>query len=860
MDTSTSSQGSYVLVHPPAHSLHQLHPYLPLLAQPLRFTDHQQQLEQVTLSREQQPDHNLFIDHLLALALPPGSYSYPPASHAELTALVSTLLTSPLNALTARSILFYLALSLSTPQLALSLARDHLLLPAAFRLSIRAFHALDHADYERGVKLLADPRVTPDFVPRTFAVLGSLPEPKERAQLVLSYWRLAGVRLEDHGKEEAKVVLRALCAEGRRSGANEAWVLAREWHVEEEREELAMTVLAVCFGDNPTRLPLPQHLSTLLARPFTPTEDALTTSFCSSPPSSLNATLTADWRLSKLIAESRPVDALRFWAAVQKRNSNTGGAGKMRVEPSDQRDRLLAAVEANLTAVQKTTLSLEIASSPAPAPAPAAAPSAAPAVNITQPAWAPSSSSAVAAFTAAQPAAAPLPRTLAAARLAQLPPPPAPAPKQADLPLSASPFVRGGGPNAGAAGAGGVLKALEAATPRKGATAGNSAGFTPHGHGHGSPFAFPPPSTAGSTVAPSTIGGGTVVEYPLPTMASPAATKPTLAGFGSVRQQPLAPPSPQVQAQATPKAKTSLSSRRYIEQQHQQDEDEDEDGDAAMAVDNAEPVVAEEEHRPEEEEEQEQDYAFAARAALDPAIAATIAAAESGGRTPAPEKTPAKPKRTAGAASARSTRTRERGDKRRAVSAEPEGEGAAESKTPGKGKGRTSGRRATSTANAATRGRDRPDEGRTVKLPPGAFPGQDEDEEEDEQEEHSTSTSTRRSSSRAPSHSQAQKTPARRSARTSNSRQSTVDPPSPAESTTSTVVGRATRRSTRASSVALSEAGDEGEEEEGAGAGAGRPKRRSSRLSTSASEVKTPARGTRRSTRRGGGGVIEEEE
>lgn len=149
---------------------------------------------------------------------------------------------------------------------------------------------------------------------------------------------------------------------------------------------------------------------------------------------------------------------------------------------------------------------------------------------------------------------------------------------------------------------------------------------------------------------------------------------------------------------------------------------------------------------------------FARRAALDPAIARTIAAAaEPSSSKPAPPSTAKRVSRRSaparGGAGAR-------GDKRRAVQGQPPNE-------------------------------DRVDEERTVRLPPGAFPGQSEDEHGEEDEQPAQQGKKR--ASRGKSSSQpAQQTLARRMTR---SRASTVEPASPPPQNTTT------RRSTRASSV-----------------------------------------------------------
>ncbi|GAA6007883.1 hypothetical protein JCM10207_004912 [Rhodosporidiobolus poonsookiae] len=820
MDSSTDS---FVVVHHP-HSTAPLHRFLPALAHPHHWHQLEPLVDQLTEQRTNQPGSQYYIHHLLSIALPTNTPEYPPTSHADLTHLVSALLTSPANPLTAKSCLYYLALAFSPddPSRAAALARDQLL-PAAFRLSVRAFHALDTCNYAEGVKLLADPRVSPDFVPRTFALLATCPPPSERSKLVLSYWRLAGINLDDQSKDEVKVVLRALCGEGRKSGANEAWALAREWKNEEEREELARTVLETCFGKNASGLPLAQHLASLLARPLTPTGDVLTTAFCASPPSPLSPNLTADWRLSKLVAESRPVDALRFWAQVKSKKG---------VEPSEQRDRLLAALESSLTPVQRTTLSLEIAPAAAAATAVSTKPSAAPAASgstITQPAWAPVPAPAA----PAQPAQPP--RTLAAARAAQLPPPAAPAPAAADLPLSASPFLRGPAAQHGT-GAAPVLQALEVAqTPARKASSAAPAthpALAPASAppaAPGSPFSFRAISVAQSAAsaaassAASTAGG------------APSPARPTVSGFGSVRPNPPAPAAPL----ATPRAARGASRRFEVEPEA----DEDEDGDEAMA-DAAAPIRA-------EDAQEEEDDGFAARAALDPAIAATIAAAESPRAAPPPPQSAAKRSRVSNGAAARD-RTRSRGDKRRAVSAEPE-EAPAQS---------------TSTSQTRARGgraaREKPDASRTVRLPPGAFPGEEdeaepaqaeEQEEEQEEEQAPRRTSKPRRASQSQSTAQRPKTPARRSTRASTVE---LDAESEAgaddDDTRGASGGRGkttrTRRATRTSNASVT-------------AEAKTPARRSSRLSGAAAtpaaeegEGRTQRRATRASRR---GGRIEEE-
>ncbi|GAA5947918.1 hypothetical protein JCM3775_006801, partial [Rhodotorula graminis] len=380
-----SSQESFVVVSPhhPAHLPAHLARFFPSLndtdSLPPSLYDLAQRVEQ---QRTRQPDHKLFIDHLVALALPDLDDAHRPSYPHEVASLVSRLAAAGPSPV-ARSSLYYLALALSGPDLARDLALD-LVLPVPFRLATRALFLVDSGQYALALRHLADPRVQADFVPRTFAVLASAPDdPKDRAQLVLGYWRLARIRLDDYSSAECKHVLRALCAPERLRGVHEAWQLARTWPVEAERDQLAATVLETCFGANRTGLPVSAHLSALMVVPFTSSEDALASRFCAAPTSPLSLTLTVDWRLSKLVAEARPVDALRFYSRVRTDQGD-------KLAKSDARDRLLKAVEANLSDAQRSTLELDLSQPPAPAPAPTTAAAVPARQQVTHPAWAPS--------------------------------------------------------------------------------------------------------------------------------------------------------------------------------------------------------------------------------------------------------------------------------------------------------------------------------------------------------------------------------------------------------------------------------------------------------------------------------------
>lgn len=94
---------------------------------------------------------------------------------------------------------------------------------------------------------LTDPHLTPDFVSKTLAVLGSnLPDKLERASLVLSFVRLNKVSLES--VQDATVVVEALCDHQRKYGVTEAWAMQLKRQSVEERKQLLQRILAGCFG------------------------------------------------------------------------------------------------------------------------------------------------------------------------------------------------------------------------------------------------------------------------------------------------------------------------------------------------------------------------------------------------------------------------------------------------------------------------------------------------------------------------------------------------------------------------------------------------------------------------------------
>ncbi|GAA5870270.1 hypothetical protein JCM3774_004629 [Rhodotorula dairenensis] len=765
-------------------------------------------------TRPSQPDHLLAIDHLLALAgaqsLQDSDSDSDDDDDRAVDRLVAQLqlLAQPdqPNPLVAKSCLYYLALALALARAPLDAAArdqqesdeahryaaDALLLPLAFRLAVRALHALDTGHYPEAVAWLAHPAVTPDFVPRTIALLATAPDqpPHSRARLVLDYWTLAQIDLELYSVREARYVVQALCAPDRKRGVAQAWNLARDWPRTHERPQLFTAILETCFGDNYTGLACAHHLSALLPLPFTPVEDSLVTAFCLNPPSNDDAaadggnSLAVDWRLSKLVAESRSVDALEFvararHASAQRGHTNGGGAGGGN---NDARDRLLKAVESNLTTVEKTRLQLELAAinsgsgggGGAATVAQKSTTSSSTLATLTHPAWAPmidpslsgdmdhdddrgatdsvvsdttAGDHAVRPSTAAAPAAPP--RTLAELRQQRLPPAPAPKPTAADLPLSASPFVRRRHPTTTPASSSSHVQQQQ--TPRKGA--GTNAftgplGVTPAAAGArgGSPFrrlgstlqngpASTTTTTTSAVVAAanhitassSHAGSGSTARGSPPPPPPPqgGGGKPTLSGFGSVRK-PVAPASI---AAAQQVANASTPSKTITTETPRRQPTERDDEDVEMRGVQRDHVASSREggnsntYNDDDDDDEEEAVDFAQRAAKDPAIQRTIQAAAAALTTSSSSSSKSSSSRpgqrveqveTAAASAKRGAtparKTTRRADKRRAVHGQPPHEDRVDPS-------RTEQLTNKSSSSSA----------QLLLLPPGAFPGGEED-------------------------------------------------------------------------------------------------------------------------------------
>ena len=504
---------------------------------------------------------------------------YPPTSNDALYTLLSTLLTT-LPLLQSTSILYYLLLS-SDPPAAARYAQAKLI-PSAYRQSIAAFAALDHNDYKRAIALLA-PLPQPEFVDKIITLLSTLPPVEQRADLVLSYWRMAGVTLD--GEVQLGLILDALCDKTRRYGVQEAWKLMRKREDAQEKTRLVERILSRCLGgaksfllsryttdpcvsDNATSKPVPHHLLTLLAQPFTPEEDEITSSFILTSTSLPNIflSLAADWRISKFVAEGRPVDALRFGREIEGRELGVG---------TEERSKLLVSVRETLTEVQHGQVDLD-AEADLPA-APTASTSALKSSNIATPAWQPA------------PLLAPVPLPTSLLSVAR-PAPSAPEPTAIDLPLSASPFLRRDKPQVGTldgSSLGGAQKSVLRAV-REGTAPVDK------GKARASPFASVrlPTLTAGSERFGSPGRPASVYarsEQSTLFGVSNEIRKPTLAGFGSMRL----PGTPNRDA-------TMVDPLRPREQEQEGSSSEDEE-----AGNNT----------------------FAHQAIRDPAIAATLAAA-----------------------------------------------------------------------------------------------------------------------------------------------------------------------------------------------------------------------------------------
>ncbi|KAK4701013.1 hypothetical protein P7C70_g5225, partial [Phenoliferia sp. Uapishka_3] len=516
--------------------------YFPSLRDPSSFNLTFDSLNKVRDARNLRPDQRLFIDDLLSVLSLDGPSLFPPPSATALESLLFQVLDSG-NLLTAHCVVAYLLFFHShTPadtRPAAFIRKVHL--PVGHTRTIEGFYALDTGAWKAGVAALTNPHIVDlddTLIDKTLKILSLLAPEEDRAKLVLAYWRLGGVELK--GEEQAGIIIDALCESKRKIGVAEAWAMQRNWADEEGKVRLTLRVLTRCFGDNPTVSPTPHHLKILLAHPFTPAEDELTTAFCisPSPPIAQNpalAALAADWRISKFIAEGRPVDALRFGRQVS--TSTMRGA--------DERARLLRAVRETLTEVQRSIVDLEseTGSSSSNRQASASGSALPNGSHITQPKWQPT------------PLAAPQPPPRSLLSVAK-PPPPLPPPTAMDLPLSASPFLRKEKPlvstSDGTAFGGvqkNVLRALrEGANPTIGS---ESPARDPKGKGRADLFGASP--LKNSVMSPARANGSTTMSEtggsPFP--GSPRASsilfrqdgrevqlkerRPTMSGFGSRR-------------------------------------------------------------------------------------------------------------------------------------------------------------------------------------------------------------------------------------------------------------------------------------------------------------------------------------
>lgn len=479
--------------------------------------------------------------------------------------------------------------------------------------------------------------------------------------------------------------------------------------------------------------PVPHHLQALLSHPFTPAEDTLVTAFCLSPPSPLiSSTLTADWRLSKLIAEGRALDALRFWSKAKAKKDSSGG-----IKGSDERERLLRAIHATLTEVQRNELALEADdfSSSTFSPSSQSEPQKS---NIAQPAWAP------------LPPSLPTPSTPSRGARLVLPSRPSPSkphqPQSTELPLSASPFLRREKPLVSSSDGGvlggvqkSVLRAMreaEIATPEKKREQSIV----------GSPFAS---LQQQQTQSPARNGNL------YPSLVASPARKPTLSGFGSVRL-------PQVQSYGKARVDEGQQSLFASVGGKQRWDSEgplpaagsemEMDVEVERQQEAEGPIVTERQYRVDGEEES----TFGFRAAQDPKIAATIAAASKSSPPPSsknlthgPPSTSSK-RRSRPSTSSDAKKGGEKGEKRRALSTEPEDRGP------------------TSSVSVSQQ---------QPKKPPGAFPSTttDDDEDDHDDEEEASRSSTRKA-----------RTSTRRSARASSVSASGAAPSTPRASNKST--------------------------------------------------------------------------
>ena len=397
--------------------------------------------------------------------------------------------------------------------------------------------------------------------------------------------------------------------------------------------------------------------------------------------------LAADWRISKFVAEGRPVDALRFGREIEARELGVG---------SEERSKLLSSVRATLTEVQRGQVDLDAEVDSIPTAPTASTSTLLPAKssNISTPAWQPA------------PLLAPVPLPTSLLTVAR-PAPPAPEPTALDLPLSASPFLRRDKPQVGSidgSSIGGAQKSVLRAV-REGTAPIDK------GKARASPFASVrlPSLTAGSerfsSPGRAASGYGRSEQSTLFGVSNGnEGRKPTLTGFGSMRLPA---------GMGTPSRDTTIMDNGNSLRPRGQEEESSSD-------------------------EEVGNNTFAHQAIRDPAIAATLAAANASTQKRANAIQTLNKRRNF---SSQNSLVDSTAEKKRAVSVEAEDRPSSSVRT----------------SNGAVRSSTR------TSRPPGGFPGHSEEDDEDDEEPIITRPKTR-ATKKVPA---AKATPAKKSGRAS---------------------------------------------------------------------------------------------
>ncbi|KAH9461921.1 hypothetical protein MJO28_003315 [Puccinia striiformis f. sp. tritici] len=380
-------------------------------------------------SRDETIDGMLFFDRLMKLgSIPNFKDLFPPPHPSRLRQLLDSIDACGFDLLKKNCLVYYLLKEYGDGR-ETRFAIDRLI-PSHFSRGLDGLWALDHSQWQSAIRAIADPTVTPDFLPEIIQTLATQPRLKHRSNYLMRFYLLTQPSLD---LPSVVFVLRAMCIN---CNLRAAWALQRSYG-RPERDRLLTIIFETCFGLNDFGQPLGEALQILIAFPFDELEDTTLSRFAISAPRLLpgsHSMVAILFYLSKLTSEARYIEAIRF----ERELSQSAG-----IVSNPDIDRVIRGIAEMLPEVQRNMLELEFdqqhpvlnptQASNGMALDPSNDMDLSASYDVCSLAWDPPAS----------PPALPPPSSLAEARTQQelLNPPKASVPRTS-LPLSASPFLR----------------------------------------------------------------------------------------------------------------------------------------------------------------------------------------------------------------------------------------------------------------------------------------------------------------------------------------------------------------------------------------------------------------------------------